>query len=214
MYKYILFDLDGTLTDPEEGILNSVVYALNKFDIKVEDKFSLRPFIGPPLNESFTKYYGFDDEKAKLAVEYYREYFGEIGLFENKVFPGAAELLETLKSLNKTVMLATSKPEIYTFKILEKFDLIKYFDVIAGATLDYSRVKKADVIKYALSKIEGIDLNSTIMVGDREHDVIGAKANGIKAVGVTFGYGSREELESHGADYVVDDIKSLTDLLK
>lgn len=205
MYKYILFDLDGTLTDPGEGITKSVEYALNKYGIQVEDRRSLYKFIGPPLTDSFSEFYGFSEEKSIEAVSFYREYFGVTGLFENEVYPGITSLLEKVKS-NPNVLklaIATSKPEEYTLRILEKFDLMKYFDVVCGATMSGSRVKKADIIAYALESAGVEDRSEVIMVGDRHHDIDGAKANGIKSIGVTYGYGSREELEEAGADYIV-----------
>ena len=151
MYKYILFDLDGTLTDPARGITNSVTYALNKFGIDVADKTELYKFIGPPLTDSFEKYYGFSSDEAITAVEYYREYFKPKGIYENEIYQGVPELLKALKENGKTVILATSKPEIFAIEILKYFKLDSYFDFVAGATLDKSRTKKGDVIAYALN---------------------------------------------------------------
>lgn len=213
MYKYILFDLDGTLTDPEDGITTAVQYALKKFGIE-EDRKKLIPFIGPPLYKSFMEYYGFDEDKALKAVEYYREYFGEIGLFENRVYDQIPDLLQRLKDDNKTLIIATSKPEEYTLRILKKFDLLKYFDFVAGATFDSSRVKKGDVIKHALKIANITDKSSAIMVGDREHDVLGAKENGIKSIGVLYGYGDIEEHEKAGADYIAKDILGILKIIE
>ncbi len=204
MYKNILFDLDGTLTDPGIGITNSVAYALSKYGISCEDRTELYKFIGPPLNESFMNFYDFSEEESFRAVEYYREYFKEKGLFENTVIPGVEDMLSKLQKAGKKIVLATSKPEPFTLKILEHFDLIKYFDFVAGATMDGSRSKKADVIAYALEKSGIYSLNDTIMVGDREHDIIGANTVGIDSVGVLFGYGSRAELENAGAKYIAE----------
>ena len=150
MYSYVLFDLDGTLTDPELGITNCVMYALEKFGIKVEDRKSLRPFIGPPLTYSFQEFYGLSEEESKQAVVYYRERFPTKGLYENEVYEGVVEMLQALKEQGKKIVLATSKPEIYAIEILKHFKLIEYFDYVAGATLDGSRGDKADVITYAL----------------------------------------------------------------
>ena len=214
MNKAIIFDLDGTLTDPEEGITKCVEYALNRFNITVEDRRDLIPFIGPPLYESFMVYYGLSKKDALKAVEIYRERFGTIGLFENRVYDGVIELLEKLKSQGKTLIIATSKPEEYTLKILDYFDLKKYFTFVAGATFDSSRVKKGDVIKYALENLSNPDKDSIIMVGDRMHDVLGAKENGLKSIGVLYGYGDRDELETAGADFIAEDVKGLAKIIE
>ena len=213
MYDYIFFDLDGTLTDPEVGITTAVEYSLKKFGIEVKDRKTLIPFIGPPLYQSYMVYYGFDEQKALKAVEYYREYFSVIGLFENRVYDGIYDLLDTLVAMGKKLVVATSKPEEYTIRILEKFDLRKYFTFVAGATFDSSRVKKGDVIKYALDNLSFGDKSKIIMVGDREHDVLGAKQNGLTSLGVLFGYGDEDELKSAGADYIVKDVLELKEFL-
>lgn len=204
MYKYILFDLDGTLTDPGIGITNSVMYALKKFNIEVEDRASLYKFIGPPLLDSFEKYYGFSKEDSEQALKYYREYFKPHGLYENEVYEGIEELLVALKQQGKSLIVATSKPEEFAIEILEHFKLDKYFDFIAGATMDEKRVKKADVIAYALEECGVSDLASAIMVGDREHDILGAKQIGLASIGVLYGYGDQEELETVGATYIAE----------
>lgn len=203
MINTVLFDLDGTLTDPGEGITNSVAYALEKYGIEVSDKRELYKFIGPPLKDSFMKYYGFSEEKAEEAIVYYREYFRDKGIFENKVYEGVEDMLKKLHADGKKIVLATSKPEEFAVRILEHFDLKKYFDVAAGASMDSSRSKKGDVIAYAISLCAGFDKNTTVMIGDREHDIIGAKENGLKSIGVLYGYGSEEELRKNGADYIV-----------
>lgn len=211
MYKYLLFDLDGTLTDPGEGITNSVAYALRKWGIEVEDRKALYSFIGPPLSASFSEHYGFSKEDSLKCVEYYREYFGVKGLFENNVYEGIYELLEELKRQDKMLVLATSKPEFYAKQILDRYALTKYFDFIAGASMDESRNKKGDVIKYAM-KLAGInELSETLMIGDREHDILGAKENGIDSLGVLYGYGNREEHQKAGATYIAD---SVSDILR
>lgn len=209
MYQHILFDLDGTLTDPGIGITNSVMYALKKFQIEVEDRTTLFKFIGPPLKASFEKYYGFSKEESELALQYYREYFKPKGLYENQVYKGVRELLTELKSRNKTLILATSKPEEYAIEILRHFDLYKYFDFVAGATMDSSRVKKADVILYALQSYGISDLSSVIMIGDREHDILGAKQVGLDSIGVLYGYGDYEELKGAGATYIAEDTEDI-----
>ena len=204
MYDTILFDLDGTLTDPGEGIINSVLYALNKYEIHIEDKTDLYKFIGPPLVDSFKIYFGFSEEKSMQAVEYYREYFKEKGMFENTVCDGIEDLLESLKAADKKLIAATSKPEPFAVKILEHFSLAGYFDFIAGATMNSQRIKKAHIIEYALNCCNINDLSGVVMVGDREHDIIGAKTVGIDSIGVLFGYGSREELVRAGASYIAE----------
>ncbi len=204
MYKYLLFDLDGTLTDPGLGITNSVMYALGKFGISVSDRPSLYKFIGPPLRESFGKFYGFSKEQCEQAVKYYREYFSEKGLYENEVYDEIPRVLTMLKESGRTLAVATSKPEPFAVRILKHFDLYGYFDLVAGATMDDTRNEKADVIRYALDSIGVPDRSSAIMIGDRKHDVIGAKANGIDAVGVLYGYGGRGELTDAGAAFIAD----------
>ena len=209
MYQYILFDLDGTLTDPGEGITNSVKYALQKFDIIVENTLELYKFIGPPLQDSFRDFYGFSHSQCEQAVQYYREYYTDKGLFENKIYPGTFQLLKSLKENNRTIILATSKPEYYAAQILDHFKLTPYFDYICGANMDGTRTQKSDVILYAMKKSKISDFSQTVMVGDRKHDVIGAQKSGIDSIGVLFGYGSRDELQSVNAVYIaetVDDI--------
>ena len=209
MYDIVLFDLDGTLTNPGEGITNSVAYALNKFNIKVKDKTELYNFIGPPLIDSFMKYYDMSYEDGLKAVDYYREYFGVTGIFENRVFNGIHELLASIKKSGRVVSLATSKPEQYAVRILDHFDLTQYFDFIGGATMDETRSKKADVINYTLKQLGVTDKSKVVMIGDRHHDIEGANVNGLDSIGVLFGYGDRKELETAGATYIaetVDDI--------
>ena len=204
MYKYILFDLDGTLTDPGLGITNAVMYALKKFNIEVPERSELYKFIGPPLLESFEKFYGMSSEESQMALQYYREYFKPYGLYENTVYDGIEELLAELKAQGKQLILATSKPEPFAIEILRHFKLDKYFGFIAGATMDEKRVRKADVIAYALESCEITDLSSAIMIGDREHDVLGAKEVGLASIGVLYGYGNLEELKNAGATYIVE----------
>ena len=213
MYNTILFDLDGTLTDPGEGITKSVAYALQKYSIEVTDRSVLYPFIGPPLVDSFQKYYGFSPKQAEQAVVYYREYFRETGLFENEVYDGVEDLLSSLKSAGKRVILATSKPEVFARQILDYFGLTRYFDVIAGALLDGSRMHKADVIAYALDTAGITDKSSVVMVGDREQDVKGAEKTGLPCIGVLYGYGSRKELSTAGADHIVETVDELNQYL-
>ena len=203
MYDTVLFDLDGTLTDPGEGITNSVDFALSKYGIETKDKRELYKFIGPPLKDSFMKYYGFGEEKAEEAIAFYREYFRDRGIFENRVYDDVEDMLTKLYADGKTIVLATSKPEEFALRILEHFGLRKYFSVVAGASMDSSRSKKGDVIAYALSMCENIDKNTAVMIGDREHDIIGAKENDLKSIGVLYGYGDENELKTAGANYIV-----------
>ena len=202
-YKYYLFDLDGTLTDSGIGITNSVMYALEKFGIHVSDRSELYPFIGPPLTDSFRKYFGFTEDQAFQAVEYYREYFRAGGIFENEVYKGIPEMLEELKARNAVIALSTSKPYEFSVQILEHFGLRQYFDFIGAATMDGRVSKKADVIRQILDELGDIDAASVLMVGDRDQDVDGAKANHLHCAGVLWGYGSKDELMKAGADYIV-----------
>ncbi len=209
MFDVFLFDLDGTLTDPSEGITNSVVYALNKFGIEVEDKRTLLKFIGPPLVKGFAEFYGFSHEDSLKATEFYRETFRVKGLFENEVYDGVYDMLQTLKDAGKTLVIATSKPEEFTLKILKHFDLLKYFDFVAAATFDETRNTKDKVIAYALEHLNILDKSKIVMIGDRYHDIEGAKANGIASIGVHYGFGSKEELKNAGADYLVDNLREI-----
>lgn len=211
--QQILFDLDGTLTDPMIGITKSVQYALRSYGIQVERLEDLCPFIGPPLRDSFMKYYGFDSDQATEAIWKYREYFSMTGLYENKEYAGIKEMLAALRDEGKKLYVATSKPELFAKKILEHFQMAEYFTFIGGASMDETRVKKGDVIGYVLEENQITDLSQVVMVGDREHDVIGAKEAGIESVGVLYGYGSREELEEAGANEIVSTVEALRNLL-
>lgn len=209
MYQTILFDLDGTLTDSGPGITNSVAYALKKWNIEEKDTSVLRKFVGPPLDASFAKYYGFSPEECIQAIGYYREYYAEKGIYENRVYDGIGELLQWLRDTGRRVIVATSKPELFAVRVLEYFHLDSCFDVIAGATLDGSRVKKGDVIRYALERADVRDLSGAVMVGDRENDIQGAKENGLDSIGVLYGYGSREELMEAGAMQIAETVEDL-----
>lgn len=209
MYEIVLFDLDGTLTDPGEGITNSAAYAMKKMGINSPAKTELYKFIGPPLIESFKKYCAFSDEKAALAVEFYREYFSRKGIFENSVYSGIKEMLDSLRKADKKLIIATSKPELFTVKILKHFSMTGYFDFVSGATMDSSRSKKEDIIAHALKACNITDCSKTVMVGDREHDIAGAKKNGIDSIGVLFGYGSYSELKNAGATYIAKNTEDI-----
>lgn len=212
-YSTILFDLDGTLTDSSQGIINSIIYALEKYDINDYEMSLLRKFLGPPLHESFEKYFGFDKEKSLQAVKLYREYFSTKGLFENEVYCGITNLLQNLKENGKTLIVATSKPQPFTDRIMEHFDLAKYFDFIAGSNMDTSRSKKAEVIEYALNECNIKDKSKVVMIGDRAEDMIGAQSVGIDSIGVEYGYGTFDELKNADATYIVKTVDELKNLL-
>ncbi len=212
-FNSIFFDLDGTLTDPGQGITNSVAYALKKYGIDETDRKKLNKFIGPPLIDSFMCFYGFEPERAKEAVAFYREYFAPHGIFENEVYSGIPELLKALKAKGMRLYIASSKPEVFVIKILKHFDLLKYFDGVYGSTLDETRTKKDEVIEYAL-KESGVKAEEAVMVGDRHHDIDGAKVHGLPAVGVLYGYGDRQEHESAGADVICETVDELAAFLK
>lgn len=208
-YKYVLFDLDGTITDSAIGITNSVAFALKRWGIEVEDKSTLNCFVGPPLAQCFEKYFGFSKEQALEAVEEYRVYYRAGGIYENLVYPGIPELLAELRKRGKKIILATAKPEIFAKQILDYFDLTKYFDFVAGATMDSSRTKKGLVIKYALSELGITDVSECIMVGDRDQDVVGARENGIDCIAVLYGYGSYEEVASVSPAYIAETVEDI-----
>ena len=213
-WETILFDLDGTLTDPAEGITKAVEVALNHYGITVEDRSTLNKFIGPPLDESFPEFYGFNEEQVREATRVFREYFGRQGWAENIPYPGIDKLLGDLKAAGKKLIIATSKPEEFAVRIMNHFDLAQYMDVIAGASIDNQEgAKKANVIRKALQRAGVEDLSSVVMVGDRRHDVAGGHEVGLKVIGVLYGYGDRAEHEAAGADYIVEDIPSLEKLL-
>lgn len=211
MWKTVLFDLDGTLTDSAPGITNSVSRALAHFGIEEKPENLLR-FIGPPLNESLPEYYGFTPEQTVKAVEVFREYFVEKGWLENAPYPGIPELLGDLKAGGLQLMVATSKPEVQAVRILKHFGLAEYFDYICGAPAgNEDGARKASVIREALRRAE--DPSSVVMVGDRRHDVEGAGENGLPCIGVLYGYGSREELSGAGASFIAEDLIALKKLL-
>ncbi|MBQ1545939.1 MAG: HAD family hydrolase [Clostridia bacterium] len=208
-YSTLFFDLDGTLTDSAEGIYNSVAFALEKLGHPVSDKTTLKPFLGPPLTESFRDICGFDEETTLLGVKYYREYYPQKGIFENKLYKGIPELLKKLSENGIKIALATSKPELFAVRIMEHFGIDRYFDVMIGSTLDTSRQIKSDVLRYAVEKVGLRDLSQGLMIGDRKHDILGAHEVGIPCAAVLYGYGSREEFEKYNADYIIADIDEL-----
>lgn len=210
-YGTILFDLDGTLTDPKLGITKSIQYALKYFDIEVPDRSLLEKCIGPPLQDSFSEYFGFSEADTARAIKQYREYFSEIGLYENEVYPGVPDLLDALFRDGRVLILATSKPTPYSRKILEHFSLRKYFSFIAGSTMSGSRLRKADIIRYGLGKRPPSPQAKVAMVGDRKHDVLGAREANVESIGVLYGYGSLAEMQACGPDHIIADVAGLKD---
>lgn len=214
-YDIVLFDLDGTLTDPGVGITNSVAYALEKYNIHVKEREELYRFIGPPLIDSFQNFYGFSEQQALEAVVYYREYYQDKGIFENYVYEGIPELLKELQKREKRLIVATSKPEEFAKKIIEHYNLESYFSYVAGATMDnQTRITKAAVIQYALETCQIKDRAKVIMVGDRKHDVQGAAQCGIDTIGVLYGYGDRTELQTAGAKYIAETVEQIADFIQ
>ena len=213
-YKTILFDLDGTLTDSASGITNSIMYALEKFGINVNNRTELYPFIGPPLLDSFITIYHFSEEKARQAVHYYHEYFSEKGMYENRIYDGIPEMLAVLKDRGKILAVASAKPECFVKTILNHFDLSRFFDFIGGTELHGTRIHKEQVIQYVLNALAITDKNEVVMVGDRRDDIQGAQNNGLDSVGVLYGFGSREELVAADASYLAKSVKELQAMLQ
>lgn len=199
MVKSILFDLDGTLTDSGEGIINCATLALNHFGLPVPDRETMRVFVGPPLDETFMKF-GVPADKTDEAIRVYRSRYTTVGKFENNPYPGVEQLLQKLTDSGCKLYVATSKPEGMSVEILEKFGLAKYFTLICGATLDGSRSKKADIITYLLEKAGGAE--NAVMVGDTAYDMIGAAAHGMPSVAVAWGYGKVDDMLAAGASAV------------
>lgn len=213
-YTTVLFDLDGTLVDSGIGVTNSVDYALRKFGIVPPPRQELFKFIGPPLTVSFRDFCGFDEDKTTLAIKYYREYYSQKGILECTMYEGVKELLMSLKKKGYKLALATSKPEIYATRVVENKGIREYLDYLAAASTDEkTRATKEAVIEYALELCDEKDRSKILMVGDRHFDINGAKAFGIDAVGVTFGYGSFDELRKAGAKYIIDSMSELDNLL-
>lgn len=209
-YNYYLFDLDGTLTDPKIGITKSVQYALKKKKIIINDLSELEKFIGPPLNLSFQKYYNFNSDEAKECVKFYREYYTEKGIYENIIYPKIFDLLFILKENNKIVIIATSKPTIYAKQIVKHFNIFDFFDEIIGSNLDLTMTDKTEIIKHIINHYDISDEKEKIvMIGDKEHDIIGAKNNGIDSIGVLYGYSIGNELLNIKPTYLLKDSNEL-----
>ena len=213
MITHLLFDLDGTLTNPKEGITKCVQHALRAFSMDEPDLEKLVPFIGPPLHQSFIDFYGFTAEQADKAVQVYRERFSTVGLFENYPYPGISDMLQILQKQGKVMAVASSKPTIFVTQILEKFELAQYFQVIAGSNLDGSRVHKKDVITAVLQQLDNPPAEQVLMIGDRKFDVQGAKELDIDCVGVRFGFAAPYELENAGAIYIAETVTDLQQYL-
>ena len=213
MNSYLLFDLDGTLTTPKEGITKCVQYALRAFGIEEPDLDRLTPFIGPPLRQSFIDFYQFSEDQAITAVEKYRERFSTTGLFENVLYLGIPTMLQALQKQGKILAVASSKPTVFVRQILEHFKLAQYFQVIEGSNLDGSRVEKKEVISTVLQQLGNPPIQQVIMVGDRIYDVRGAAELGIACVGVRFGFAAPGELENSGAIYLADTVSDLQQYL-
>ena len=215
-YKYLLFDLDGTLTDPAEGITRAVQHALKKQGIHVADRKTLLPFIGPPLQQSFQDFYGFTPQQAAEACEAYNDYSPPKGIFENRPYKGIHAFLRQLRDEGRTLLVATSKPEILAKRILEHFGLLPYFDFVGGDTMERTRSDKAEVIRYVLQAagITTKEKRAAVMIGDRKHDIIGARSNGIDSIGVLYGYGNKEELTQAGATFIAPSLSSVGQFIK
>lgn len=216
----ILFDLDGTITESGPGITNCVAYALEQMGRPVADKEALRSFIGPPLHEQFMRFAGFDAGEADRAVAYYRQRYTARGIFELTLYPGIEDTLAALLREGISLGVASSKPEIFVRQILDGCNLTGYFSVITGSEMDGRRTEKADVIREALARFRALlkdgmpGADGVFMVGDRMHDIDGAKNCGIRSIGVTYGYGSREELESAGADMFADSTGQIVQIIR
>lgn len=209
MYTTFLFDLDGTLTDPKEGIINSVLYALEKIGIEEVNISELDSFIGPPIQQSFVDRYNMNEIEVERAVFYFREYLKQSGLLENKVYDGIGALLQELKDAGNRLFVATSKPTVFAKQVIEHFQLTSFFEEIVGSNLDGTRIKKEEIIAHILQTNEELQKEEMVMIGDRKHDVIGANSNGIASIGVLYGYGNENELSDAGAIHIVKDVEEL-----
>ena len=212
--EFIFLDLDGTLSDPSEGITEGVIHALKRFGIHEEDRKKLFPFIGPPLYASFMEHYGFSKDDAYRAVTFFQEYYSAQGWQENVPYSGIKELLQLWSSEGRKLVLATSKPEIFAIRILERFGMTKDFLLIAGGDIEETRVHKDEVIGYAKEQLALTDDIPAIMIGDTKYDVLGAAKHGIPTIGVTYGFGSRSMLEDAGAAWIVESVPALAELMR
>lgn len=214
MPQYIFFDLDGTLTDSGPGIIEAVQYALERMGVRENNVKKIQRFIGPPLTVSFEKIYGFTQEECKKAIAYFREDYNDKGIYNNKPYPGIPKLLADLKAAGKTLAVSTSKPLPLAERVLEFFDLRQYFDVVCGGNLDETRNGKDQIIADTIRVLQLTDLSQAVMVGDRNLDVIGAHKNGLRCIGILYGgYGTLEELEEAGADWIAENPEEVGVLL-
>lgn len=211
-YKVILFDLDGTLTDPKLGITKGVEHALKDFGVKVDSLDDLTRFIGPPLYDSFARFYGFNEERTERAITLFREYYSEKGIFENFIYPGILKLLEGLIKEKKELHIATSKPTVYAKQIVSHFKMDKVFTSVNGSQLSGKNADKTELIANLLKNID-CDKEDILMIGDRKHDIIGATNNGIDSLGVLYGYSLPGELKEAGATYIVKSVEELEETL-
>ena len=210
---FILFDLDGTIIDSDQGVVNSVIYAAEHFGIEIKDRAALRVFLGPPLGAMFMEYFGFDEEKAAVAEAKYRERYGTVGVYENTIYDGMEDAVKLLHKSGKKLCLATSKPEKFARMILEQHNITEYFDDITGATIDGKISTKDEVIAELLRRQGITNMSNILMVGDRFYDVEGSKKFGIDCMGVTFGFGTEDELVSAGAKYIAHSPKEMADII-
>lgn len=210
-FDTLLFDLDGTLTDSTEGILNCLIHAIERMGFEVPEDTNI--FLGPPIRQSFAEFLGMNGDQVDEAVRIFRERYSDTGLFENRVYDGIPEMLERLKSGGKRIMVATSKPQVYAVRIFERFGLAQYFEIVGGAELDGSRDYKDEVIEYVLAKAGITDRSTVLMIGDRRQDVLGAHKTDIECMGILWGYGSVEELTQAGADYIARTPQEAADML-
>ncbi len=212
-YSIILFDLDGTITDPFVGITKSIQYALSKLGIDEPNPDYLIPFIGPPLHVSFERFYPFNPSQVEQAVEYYREYYKKTGIYEAELYEGIPRLLQSLKEESRQLVVATSKPTVFAKQILNLFAIDQYFDHVVGSHLDGTRSNKAEIVEYAIRQYGDVLKANFVMVGDREYDIIGANVNGIDSIGVMYGYGSREEFAKANSTNIAETIDDLSKIL-
>lgn len=212
-YDYIAFDLDGTLTDPAEGLIKGFIYAFDRVGIKYDNPEDLRRYIGPPLHQEWKREYGFTEEETANAIAIFREYYDEFGWAENKLYDGIVELLKSLKAAGKTIVLATSKPENTARRIMALFNLDQYFDFMGGASTSSIRDKKWEVLEYSLKSVGATDKSKCILVGDRKYDAEGANIYGIDSMGVLWGHGDLDELKAANFTYIVEDTKTAEEIL-
>lgn len=208
-YKLVMFDLDGTLTDPGSGIIRSIMYALRALNCEVPQPADLKTFIGPPLQESFKTHFKFNEQRTSEAIHYYREYFTQKGMYENEIYPGMIDMLEALQREKIILTVATSKPTLFAEKILSYFKMDSFFDTVVGSHLDGTRTAKSEIIAEVLKHYPNIPKHEIVMIGDRVHDIIGAKQNKITSIGVLYGYGSKEEICSSEPDVIAQSVNEL-----